>query len=93
MFNRNGQVEPFAGRGPTNVELSLRRLHQIVWIIVNRVVKFCVGRVNALFHAKLVEIRPIGRVESPAAVVGCIRIVIGHAFAAEIIRADATSAS
>src|ERR1019366_92738 len=42
-------------------------------------------RINSLVHSKLVEIRSVGRIQTPAAVVLCISIVIGNAFSAEII--------
>ena len=84
MFNRNGQVKPFAWLRPTNVELSLGRLHQIEWIVVNLYlsVKLRVGDVNTFIYPKFVEIRPVRFVEGPAATVNRIRIMIGDAFSA-----------
>ena len=47
--------------------------------------EFRVGRANALFHPKLVEIRPVRGIQLPAAVVLGVIVVIGDAFPAEII--------
>ena len=47
--------------------------------------EFSVGRTDALFHSKLVEIRSVRGIQLPAAVVLCVLVVIGNAFSTEII--------
>ena len=48
------QVEPFARLGPAYIELPLGRLHQVVRIVVNLVVKLGIGGVHSFVHAELV---------------------------------------
>src|SRR5277367_3838815 len=43
----NGDIEPFAGLGPANVELIFRGQDDVVGIVVNVVVEFGVGDVHA----------------------------------------------
>src|SRR3984957_15478412 len=85
MFDHDREVEPFTGNRPADVELSLGRLHPVVGTVVNVVVIFGVGRIHPLVHSKFVEISPVGGVQSSAAVVHGIRIVIGDTFSAQII--------
>src|ERR1700690_37325 len=49
-----GDVEPFAGLGPADVELIFRRQDDVVRIVVNVVIEFCVGEVDAFVHAEFV---------------------------------------
>jgi hypothetical protein len=75
MLNLDGHVEPFAGIGPANIELVLRRMHCLVWIFINVIVIFGVRSVYAFVHPKLVEIRAVSWVQGAAAFIFRVGVV------------------
>ncbi len=83
--NLDCNVEPLSGHGPADIELVLGWLNQIILRVVDLVVKFCIGDVDTLVHAELVQIGPVRGIESATAIVFRIRIVISDTFAAEVI--------
>jgi hypothetical protein len=78
-------VEPLSGLGPAYVKLVLAGLDQLVWAVVDLIMKFGVGDIDALVHAELIEIASIGGVECSTAVVLAVGVMIGDSFSAKIV--------
>src|SRR5579885_2843430 len=85
MIGLDCDVEPLSGLSPSHIELVLRRLHHVVGTVVDLVVKLCVGNVDTLIHAELIEVGAVGRIQSSAAIIFGVGIVVGNAFAASIV--------
>ena len=88
MGDFDGDVEPFTGFGPADVELVFGREDERVWAVVGGVgrgMELGVGGVDALVDAELVEVGAVGRVELAGAMVDGVSIVIGDAFAAAVV--------
>ena len=79
------KVEPLPWLRPSDIQLVLRRLHQIVRIVVDLIVKLGIRDVHALIHAELVQISTIRRIEPPTPVVLGIGVVIRDPLAAAIV--------
>jgi len=83
-----GDVEPFAGFGPANVELVFGWEDDAVGIVVGGVgrgVELGEGGVDALLDAELVKVGAVGGVEFAGAVVDGVGVVVGDAFAATVV--------
>ena len=88
MSDLNSDVEPFAGLRPSDVELVIGRLNNVVRVVVDRVggvMKLGIGGIDTLVHAELIQVGSVGWIEAAASQVFRICVVVCDAFAAAVI--------
>lgn len=83
--NLNNEIEPLVGFGPSDIHLVLRRIDQIVRIIVDLVMELGVGRIDTFVHSKLIQMRSIRRIQTDTAIVFGVSIAVCDSSSAAVI--------